>query len=167
MAFAEAFIEGRFNQLTVPELISALSIFTPIRLKDDYKFHTLINVNISANTKNCIDHIEVALKKYHSIETYLKTHFIESYETHYDMCEFMYNWAIAENEEKCKTIIKEAKSYDIFLGEFVKSILKINNIAKEMERLCEISENIKLLEKVIQIPKMTLKFVATNESLYV
>jgi hypothetical protein len=55
----------------------------------------------------------------------------------------------------------------IFLGEFVKAILKINNIANEMEKIAELISNINLLSKLKEIPMLTLKYVATNQSLYV
>jgi Cu/Ag efflux protein CusF len=56
---------------------------------------------------------------------------------------------------------------EIFLGEFVKAILKINNISCEMEKIAEMTGNISLLSKLKEIPKMTMKFVVTNQSLYV
>ena len=38
-----------------------------------------------------------------------------------------------DNENKCITLINELKTTkEIFLGEFIKAILKINNIAKEL-----------------------------------
>ena len=60
---------------------------------------------------------------------------------------------------KCET--------EIFLGEFIKAILKINNIALEMENVCETLENIDLLKKLREIPELTLKYIATNQSLYI
>ena len=68
----------------------------------------------------------------------------------------------------CKNIIiriKEEK--ELFLGEFIKAILKINNIAKEFEKIAESLENLELLEKIKLIPIITLKYVATNQSLYI
>ncbi len=64
-----------------------------------------------------------------------------------------------------KNTIKTDK--EIFLGEFIKSILKINNIAKELEKICDILDNISLLQKVKEIPILTLKYVVTNQSLYI
>jgi hypothetical protein len=61
--------------------------------------------------------------------------------------------------------IKEEK--ELFLGEFIKAILKINNIAKEFEKIAESLENLELLEKIKLIPIITLKYVATNQSLYI
>jgi hypothetical protein len=56
---------------------------------------------------------------------------------------------------------------NIFLGEFIKALLKINNIAAEFENVCEITNNMKLLKKIREIPDMTMKYIATNQSLYV
>jgi hypothetical protein len=55
----------------------------------------------------------------------------------------------------------------IFLGEFVKALLKINNISHEVEKIAELINNVELLYKLKQISVKTLKFVATNQSLYI
>ena len=55
----------------------------------------------------------------------------------------------------------------MFLGEFVKALLKINNIASEMEKIAEANVKIDFLSKLRAIPILTLKYVATNQSLYV
>ena len=52
------------------------------------------------------------------------------------------------------------------MGEFIKAILKINNIANEFEKVCLIQPNLELLEKLRKIPELTLKSVATAQSLY-
>ena len=77
-------------------------------------------------------------------------------------------WCEANNDVECKAVIYDVKrEKDIFLGEFVKAILKINNIAKEFEKVCEVMNNMSLLEKLKEIPKLTLKYVVTSQSLYI
>ena len=56
---------------------------------------------------------------------------------------------------------------DIFLGEFIKAILKINNITAEMEKIAEMLGDIEFLSILKKVPQLTLKFVATTQSLYV
>ena len=56
---------------------------------------------------------------------------------------------------------------EIFLGEFVKALLKINNITSEMEKVAEFIGDIELLSILKQVPQITLKYVATNQSLYI
>ena len=52
------------------------------------------------------------------------------------------------------------------MGEFVKAILKINNIAKEMEKICNLTNNIELMKKLNEIPKLTMKYIVSTQSLY-
>ena len=80
----------------------------------------------------------------------------------------MMEWCAAADEITCREIINKLKEEKgIFLGEFVKAILKINNIAKEFEKICETVQNLSLLQKIKCIPELTLKYVATNQSLYI
>ena len=91
------------------------------------------------------------------------------YNIMYDLIDPIIRWCkYAEDERSCKEIIQTIlQEKNIFLGEFIKAILKINNIANECEKLCEYMGNMELLSKIKQIPLNTLKFVATNQSLYV
>ena len=77
------------------------------------------------------------------------------------------DWCDAENEIQCKVILQKLAEKNIFLGEFVKALLKINNVANELEKIAEMNNKIDLLQKLREIPSKTLKFVATNQSLYV
>ena len=73
-------------------------------------------------------------------------------------------------EYKLSLYLKKKKceyDYEIFTGEFVKALLKINNMVNEMELIAEYTGNIRFLHKLREIPELTLKFIATNQSLYV
>ena len=90
------------------------------------------------------------------------------YTIHYELIDYMKEWCDACDEVACKNlIIKIKKEKDIFLGEFVKAILKINNIATEFEKVCELLQNLNLLQKIKNIPKLTMKYIVTNQSLYI
>ena len=91
----------------------------------------------------------------------------ETYEMIYDIQNPVIRWCEAEDEKDCKIIIQDLKEKEVFLGDFVKALLKINNIASEMEKCCETLGNMELLEKIKQIPALTLKYVVTNQSLYI
>jgi hypothetical protein len=77
------------------------------------------------------------------------------------------DWTNAETEEECKYILQTISAEkDIFLGEFVKALLKITNICSELERVAEMQNNLEFLSKLKEIPTMLLKYVVTNQSLY-
>ena len=63
----------------------------------------------------------------------------------FELCELMYKWCTIKNETECQLFYQELKERNIFLGEFIKAILKINNIANELEKVCTIQNNVKLL----------------------
>jgi hypothetical protein len=77
-------------------------------------------------------------------------------------------WCECDTEQECKFLLQKLQmEKGIFLGEFIKAVLKINNISAELEKVAETLYNIEFLSKLKQIPELTLKFVATNQSLYV
>ena len=90
------------------------------------------------------------------------------YNIHYDLLNYVEEWIKSECIEDCKLLLQKIEyEKGIFLGEFVKAILKINNIASEMEKIDEMIGNIEFLSKLREIPVLTLKFVVTNQSLYI
>jgi hypothetical protein len=90
------------------------------------------------------------------------------YSLHYDLLNYIEEWCNCENVESCKLVLQKlSREKEIFLGEFVKALLKINNISCEMEKIAEMTGNIAFLSKLKEIPTMTLKYVVTNQSLYV
>ena len=63
-------------------------------------------------------------------------------------------------------IFNELDYWGIFIGDFVKAVLKINTIAEEVKKVAMLTENLGLVEKMNEIPTLTLKSVITNNSLY-
>jgi hypothetical protein len=154
-------------ELTVEELVSVLSIFTHIKISEDQSYVDVSHTNVNDTIKKKVKTWKNILNKYYDIETKCKTNFTDNYTVHYDMCEFMYKWCYAENEVDCKLIYQEAKKYNIYMGEFVKAILKIVNICNELEKASVVQENMKLTHTLSLVKSKLLKSVATNQSLYV
>ena len=55
---------------------------------------------------------------------------------------------------------------DHFVGQFVKNILKIVNISRESQKMCETNGNLSLLSKNKEIEEKLLKSIVTTQSLY-
>ena len=84
------------------------------------------------------------------------------------MIDYVKEWYLAKDEIQCMDIISRVKiELDLFLGDFVKAIIKINNISMEIDKICEIMGNVELRHKISLIGTNILKYVATNQSLYV
>lgn len=167
LAFADIYdITKGFDNLTAIEIATLFSCFTSISVSDDVKTHSPKTYNKDLNSLTL--QLYNILEAYYSLETrsYLDTG--SSYDIHYDLMNYIINWCDCKCEEDCKKVINDVKvEKNIFLGEFVKAILKINNISKEFEKVCELMNNMTLLEKLKEIPKLTLKYVVTSQSLYI
>ena len=155
-----------FDDLSTIEIIGVLSCFTNLHLSDDMSVHSINSIVCSKKIKDIIRLVKETYNKYHDILTYNKLEIVEDYNIHLNLTELAVKWCESNNETMCTKIINEAKQYDISLGDFVKAILKINNIAIELEKVAIIQENLALLEKLKEIPYITLKSCITNQSLY-
>lgn len=165
LIMGDLYQSGYLHTLSTDEMVQVLSCFTDIRVRESQR---IMNYEGTKNMKKCLDRIELSSTTYHQIET-SKLGYIneEDYYFHYDMIDYMRMWIEADDEEKTKYVLNDAKQYDIFQGEFVKAVLKINSIAEEIESFCDEMNDLVLKEIVHSISEKTLKYIATNQSLYV
>jgi superfamily II RNA helicase len=164
--FAEIIENGTLNDLDTKEIIAVLSCFTNMHLSDEMTVHSIASININEKVRGAITAVKKKYNKYFDILIEQKLGIVDNYEMHYNMVELAYKWCDANDNASCMSIINQAKTYDISLGDFVKAILKINNIIQELEKAATISENLSLLDKLRNIPILTLKSCITNQSLY-
>tara|TARA_B100001093_G_scaffold519498_1_gene608809 strand:+ start:1632 stop:4127 length:2496 start_codon:yes stop_codon:yes gene_type:complete len=160
------FNEKAFSNLNVMELVSVLSVFCDIRLSDDNKIYSIDYVSANDKIKTAVKKIKSMYNKYYDEETTYETNFMFNYEIQYDLIEMVYKWANCNDEVQCQLIIKEMGQWDIYIGNFTKAILKICNIAMEMENICLIQNNLELLSVLKEVPHTLMKFIVTNQSLY-
>lgn len=154
-----------FKDYSVNELCGLFSCFSNIKVGDEDKYHyTSLK---DTNLKNLIYQLDCLYNKYLDIETNYQLDTGCEYQLSFDIINYVIQWCDAENETQCKVVLQKLAQKNIFLGEFVKALLKINNIANELEKIAELNNKIDLLQKLREIPCKTLKFVATNQSLYV
>mgnify|MGYP001303539650 FL=1 len=157
-----------FDELSAEELVCVLSIFTDLRVSDEYKINIIGDLNVSENVKSSIKLIENQYDYYYDLESKFETICADNYNynLHYDLCDVMCDWVNATSETQCKRIYHMALKKDIFVAEFVKAVLKINNIGSELEKVCVLENKLELLSKVKKIPELTLKSIIQSNSLY-
>lgn len=160
LVMAEMVYENIFDNISVAEMVSFLSCFTNISVGDDLKSLRPSCLNdLFGRYFDYVDH-------YIDIENYHKIQIGHDDEMHYDIMEECKLWCDAENESECILITDKLSEKGIFIGEFVKAILKINNIANELISASEYMGNIKLSEKLNKVADVTLKYVVLQQSLY-
>tara|TARA_Y100001970_G_scaffold272323_1_gene368888 strand:+ start:3858 stop:6398 length:2541 start_codon:yes stop_codon:yes gene_type:complete len=169
LAIANIIDSKILNNLTSCEIACVLSIFTNMKLSEENSVLNKNQLSISNNAINAIEKIENEHKLFydyqliHKMED-LQHEYLEN--IHYNMCDFIYNWWNTHDANECYKEVNTMKYYGASLGKIIKAILKLNNIVDELDKVCLIQNNFELMEKLREIPKNTLKFIATNQSLY-
>ena len=166
LVFSELFESNVFDNLTSVQIVMLLSCLTNIVVRDELKNY--IPRTEDNTIKELIFKVKNKYNNYIEKETQLNINSGIEYVFHYDLINYVDNWCYCENAEQCKELLhKLAEEKEVFLGEFVKALLKIANICSEFEKIAELIGNMSLLSKLKEIPIMIMKYVVTNQSLYV
>jgi superfamily II RNA helicase len=164
LVFADIIDSKIITNMTASNLIMLFSCFTNITVPEDKK---CVNNN-QHQLKFALNAIKLQYDKFIEIEGYSNFKTGMDYKIHYDLLPYMEDWIAAESEPACKIVLQKAElEKDIFLGDFVKALLKINNIVYELETIAQMTEDIPFLYELNKIRSLTLKFVVSNQSLYV
>ena len=153
--------------LTAQQMVVLFSCFTNISTADEFKDSVprTADKQILGILKSVEEMYDFYLNKESKV---LKIDSGMDYTIHYDLINYVDKWCLAGDEHECKLVLQQLNSEKhIFLGEFVKALLKVNNISCEFEKIAELTGNVAFLSKLKEIPTITLKFVVTNQSLYV
>ena len=155
-----------FEKLGVDDIVSIFGCFSNITVKDDYKEVKPKSMNEYVNDGLC--YYENCLLEYESNESKYNLNTGISNDFHYDIINECVKWCNIKNEIESRELLEEMQNKkEIFTGEFIKSILKINNISNELMVVCEKMNKLDLLKKCKLIGERTLKFIVTNQSLYI
>ena len=166
LTFANFIEKGIFDELSSKQIVSIFSCFTNLTVNEDFKDVTPSSKD--AKMKHIVCDIQNMYDYYSKKEIQYQINTGTDYSMHFDLMDYVMEWCDCDCIEDCKFFLQKIeKEKEIFLGEFVKALLKINNISNEMEKIAEITGNIELLSKLREIQSLTLKYVVTNQSLYV
>ena len=168
LAFARIVKEtDYFKEFKPADLAGLLSVFTNVRMPEEVMVHF---------PRSGVQHVDDAcslVKQYieesQQTEVTARINTGENCDVHFNLISAIIDWCYADDELGCRTVIDKVVSEEnqLFLGDFVKAILKINNCATELEKIAEMTNNVPLLEKLSQVQSLTLKYVANNQSLYI
>ena len=153
-----------FMTYTPEQIISVLSIFTDISLPEDQRAYgppkdadpvVIKVISLLGEWMESYARQELARGLYSPEVSFT-----------FDLVGVMGAWCACETEEDCKNFLQRTL-VDISLGDFTKAVLKIVVIVKELKTVAELTENLAFLTALNQVEPLVLKYVATNQSLYV
>jgi superfamily II RNA helicase len=145
-----------FKKHSYVDIFCLLSCMYDIKVSDERKEH------LPSELKDELKYMSERMEYYNDQE--VKYELCSSYTTlQYDMMKYVKQWLNGcTNETEAVQLINEMKrEKEWFTGDFIKCCLKLVNMAKELEDVCDLD----FLEKIKEGSKL-LKFVCTNESLY-
>jgi len=162
LILAEMITDESFTHTSIENIVGFFSSFTNVTINDQYKTGCKYpDVTSLQNKYNLLSDY------YTDVETEKSINTGHDFEIHTNIVNETIEWCMAENEEECKVITQKMNNKEIFVGEFVKAILKINNVANECMNACEMIGNMALAEKLSKISDKTLKYIILQQSLYV
>ena len=157
-----------FQDFSVDQLIGFLAAFTDVKVDEDLIAWQLKSEDVFLNKQ-----FPRLVASYEFYERYEDEHGVNTgidYKNalNYDIPDFAMEWIACTDEEQCKWFIRSRLSEKgISIGDFVKAVIKISTIAKELSTIAEQTGNMDLLHKLTQIDRKILKYVTTSQSLYV
>jgi superfamily II RNA helicase len=165
LLFSALYGSNAFDSLDEKQLACFFSCFTNVSVSDDNKASRVSDgCSIKSIAEYSFNYLSILSKE----ETDIKIYTGVDYEMHFELIEYVSEWWCACDEPECKMVLQKlGEEKGISLGEFVKALLKINNIVDELGKVAEINGDVLLLNKLAKISVNTLKFVATNQSLYI
>lgn len=158
-----------FREFTPKQIVGILSCITDVKIKEEC-VDTLIKDPFMKRKVSELKDMYI-LYGLEEERRYINTgiHYEDAF--HQNIVEESMAWCDCGSEEECKLFIAQRLSVkEISLGDFTKAILKIATVAKELRGLYELvccNTQTEWLYKLSQVDGLILKYIATNQSLYV
>ena len=166
LVFADMIESGRLKSYTAKQLVGIFSCFTNVSVPEEKR--ELMPNSTESFINDCVQTIQEKYDRMRDLELDSQLDTGADYALHYDLIDASIQWCCCVNDAECKQLLQVLHlEKDVFLGEFIKAILKINNISAELEKVAEYLGDMEFLSVLKEIPTLTLKYVATNQSLYV
>jgi superfamily II RNA helicase len=158
---------NNFEDFSAKDLVAFFSLFADVRVNEECRIYP--------GFSNYCDQpfMNEKIKSFEKVRSELlvleETHGIHMRNTGldglcYDLLDCMYAWCECTNEAECKSVIFEIEANGVSIGDFTKAILKISTLGREV--MGATTTCVELAHKLSKIDALILKYVATNQSLY-
>lgn len=155
-----------FAEFTSIQIVGFLSLFSDVRVNEETR--TSIVKTSDGFLREKMSNIGYYIDSLADLERTYDFNSGVSYNIIYDMIGPMMEWCELQDEQQCKYFIQtRLEELEVGLGDFCKGIMKVNCIARELTKISTALGQGEMYEKMVNIETLLLKFVATNQSLYI
>ena len=173
LSFSYFLLHNDLNKLTSKEMSIVLSSLANVTVTEQYySLKELGQFNKNVNIELVKEFVRTYQNDYVYVTDFEETKQIYSkstYNVQYDFMEFIDKWYEVSDESGAKKVIQDfTENTSTFIGEIIKGILKINAIVLELINIYnKTDDNTELVYKLENIVPHIMKFVVSNESLYI
>lgn len=147
------------HNLSQSEIIAVLSIFIEEKTIDGENL-TLDDLDIPTNSINVIKQIKSLSSKLEYNESQYHLNTKTDWNIYLEFVQPAYMWIQQKS-------LHQIKHYCQYEGNFIKNIIKINNILENIKSICNIIQDYDLLQQIQDIYKLLIRDQVTLESLYI
>ena len=157
-----------FQEFTTKQMVGFLSTLVDIKVPEDLRSSIPLTdvMIVSASVHSMIqlynDYLEMEMRM--DLSTGIQ------YEDalQFDIIDLAMEWTELSSYLECKIFIQKIqREKEISTGDFSKAMMKISAICRELAMIAEMNSNIEWLHKLSQVDGLILKYIATNQSLYI
>jgi superfamily II RNA helicase len=160
LLFTEIIYQGFLDNLEFPEIIAIISCFiNEVDQSSSEKY--ISDLNVSKKTINVLNKIKLLSENFIKKEDNLQLYIDSDYNLYLDFIEPSYIWA---NGGTISDVYKYTSIYD---GNFVKAIMRINNICENLMNICKNIEKYNICSKLENYDKILIRDITSINSLYV
>ena len=154
-----------FRSFTPIEIVSIISLLVPINLSEDKK---LLQPNTNSEPVNAFtSQVKYMVSKLNDLEIKYSIDSGLNFDIQYDLQQITMDWYMSNDQSECQRVLENINVKGISTGEFIKAILKICNTIRELQEASDMLGYKLLSEKLSQTPENLLKYIVTNQSLYI
>ena len=160
LMFTELIYRGLLDELTFPEIVCIIAAF--INEKDQNGEERYISdLNVSPNVIKTLKKIDDIGKYFLGLEDDHKLYIGTDYNLYLDFIEPSYIWAKGGD---IKEVYQNTTIYD---GNFVKAIMRINNICENLMDICKLINRYDICAKLENSTQILIRDITSINSLYV
>lgn len=153
-----------FYGLTPAELTALLSIFT-LDIRPDQRV-SVGDIVGTPNIKDRISKIKKLVDKFIATESYYKVSNEEFWDISCDYVDSVHGWISGEPFLACLNKVGYEDGM-VGSGSFIKNLIRLNNVVRDLIALCKVCNNTKLLPVLEEIEPLLIRDEVTVKSLYI
>lgn len=156
---------GTNNEITFEMWIALFSLF--IEDKKNNNELLLSEYEVPQLVKNIVKDLEIVANEFCNKELKMKINVENKYFLNYEYMEVMYKWACGLSYRECICNSNEVGREKVFDGNFVKAVLRIQNIVDDVKNISKMIEYMDLLLKLENAKVPLIRDIAQINSLYI